>query len=94
MDMGVAVNHCINWFDSNARSQLFKGRTMKFTLSDLGDHKIMVEVREIKSPHGYQLLRFTSKDTGAGSSKIETDEVVEFEMILTPSQIKNLKDVL
>ena len=21
MDMGVAVNHCINWFDSNVRSQ-------------------------------------------------------------------------
>ena len=54
----------------------------------------MVEVRELKTPAGYFLLRFTSKDSGASSSKIETDEVLDFELMLSSSQLKNLKDIL
>ena len=67
---------------------------MKAIISNVGDHKTMVEVRELKTPAGYFLLRFTSKDSGASSSKIETDEVLDFELMLSSSQLKNLKDIL
>lgn len=67
---------------------------MKVIISNAGDHKTMIEVRELKTPPGYFLLRFTSQDSGASSPKIETDEVLDFEIMLSSSQLKNLKDIL
>ena len=64
---------------------------MKTILVDNDGFKTKVELREILSPSGSVQLRFL---TEWNEAKRDVGDHVQYEVVLTANQLKNLKDLL
>ena len=64
---------------------------MKTILVDNDGFKTKVELREILSPSGSVQLRFL---TEWDEAKRDVGDHVQYEVVLTATQLKNLKDLL
>ena len=64
---------------------------MKTVISENDGYKTIVEMRQVSNPAGHTHLRFLTQWDHA---KVPKEEQVKFEIILSPNQIKNLKDLL
>lgn len=64
---------------------------MKTLISDTDGYQIIAEIREVQNPDGIVQLRFLTRWKNA---KAPEAEQVKFEMLLTQSQRKRLKEIL
>ena len=64
---------------------------MKTTISDNDGFRTILEIRDISRPVGYKQIRFlTEWDHARRDGSAQT----QFELILSPAQLANLKDLL
>jgi hypothetical protein len=64
---------------------------MKTVISETDGFKTLVEVRSVKRPGGYVELKFSTEWDGA---RRDGSEQVQYRIVLSPLQLKNLKDLL
>ena len=64
---------------------------MRSVINDNDGFKTIVEVKEVEHPPGYMLLQFSTEWEGA---RRDGSEQVKYRLLLSKSQIKNLKDLL
>ena len=64
---------------------------MKTIISETDGFKTIVEVRSVKRPAGYSELKFSTEWDGA---RRDGGEQVQYRVVLSPSELKNLKDLL
>ena len=64
---------------------------MKTIVSETDGFKTLVEVRSVKRPAGYVELKFSTEWEGA---RRDGSEQVQYRLLLSTLQLKNLKDLL
>jgi len=64
---------------------------MKTIISETDGFKTIVEVSSVKHPAGYSELKFSTEWDRA---RRDGSEQVQYRVLLSPSQLKNLKDLL
>jgi hypothetical protein len=64
---------------------------MKTTISETDGFKTIVEVSKVTSPKGYVELKFSTEWDNA---RRDGSEQVQYRLLPSPLQIKNLKDLL
>ncbi len=64
---------------------------MKTVISETDGFKTLVEVSSVKRPAGYVELKFSTEWEGA---RRDGSEQVQYRVVLSPLQLKNLKDLL
>ena len=64
---------------------------MKAVINNTDGFKTIVELREVVHPQGYVQVRFLTEWDNA---RRDIGEHVQYEMLLSPAQLKNLKDIL
>jgi hypothetical protein len=64
---------------------------MKTIISTTDGFKTIVEVKSVKRPGGYSELKFSTEWDGA---RRDGSEQVQYRVVLSPSELKNLKDLL
>ncbi len=64
---------------------------MKTVISGTDGFKTIVEVKSVQRPAGYSELKFSTEWDGA---RRDGSEQVQYRLLLSPSQLKNLKDLL
>lgn len=64
---------------------------MKTIVSETDGFKTLVEVRSVKRPAGYSELKFSTEWEGA---RRDGSEQVQYRLLLSPLELKNLKDLL
>jgi hypothetical protein len=64
---------------------------MKTIVSETDGFKTIAEVKSVKSPAGYVELKFSTEWDGAHR---DGSEQVQYRLLLSPLQLKNLKDLL
>lgn len=64
---------------------------MKTIVSETDGFKTLVEVKSVKRPAGYVELKFSTEWDGA---RRDGSEQIQYRLLLSPSQLKNLKDLL
>ena len=64
---------------------------MKTIISEIDGFKTIVEVRSVKRPAGYSEVKFSTEWDGA---RRDGSEQVQYRVVLSPSELKNLKDLL
>jgi len=64
---------------------------MKRELSHNEGYRSFIEVTDVLNPVGYKYIKITSTYE---KSRIQDDERVRFEMLLSPETLKNFKDIL
>lgn len=63
---------------------------MKTTISDNDGFKTIVEIRDVSRPAGYKQIRFMTEWDYA---RRDGSAQVQYELILSPAQLANLKDL-
>ena len=64
---------------------------MKTVINETDGFKTMVEVKSVKQPAGYVELKFSTEWEHA---RRDGSEQVQYRVVLSPLQVKNLKDLL
>ena len=64
---------------------------MKTVINETDGFKTMVEVKSVKRPAGYVELKFSTEWEHA---RRDGSEQVQYRVVLSPLQVKNLKDLL
>jgi hypothetical protein len=64
---------------------------MKTIISETDGFKTIVEINKVTRPKGYIELKFSTEWDGA---RRDGSEQVQYRMVLSPLEIKNLKDLL
>ena len=64
---------------------------MKTVISETDGFKTLVEVKSVKRPAGYVELKFSTEWEGA---RRDGSEQVQYRLLLSALQLKNLKDLL
>ena len=64
---------------------------MKTIVSETDGFKTLVEVKPMLHPAGYMELKFSTEWDGA---RRDGSEQVQYRVVLSPLQVKNLKDLL
>jgi hypothetical protein len=64
---------------------------MKTIISETDGFKTILEVKIVKQPAGYSELKFSTEWDGA---RRDGSEQVQYRLLLSPLQLKNLKDLL
>ena len=64
---------------------------MKTVINNTDGFKTILEVRDVLKPRGYKQIRFITEWDHA---RRDGSEQVQFEMLLSEAQLKNLKDLL
>lgn len=64
---------------------------MKTVISNNDGFKHIVELRKVAKPEGHTQVRFLTEWDNA---RRDGSEQVQFEILLSPDQLKNLKDLL
>ena len=64
---------------------------MKTVISETDGFKTIVEVKSVKRPAGYVELKFSTEWEHA---RRDGSEQVQYRVVLSPLQLKNLKDIL
>lgn len=64
---------------------------MKTVINDTEGFKTILEIRDVLRPKGYKQLRFSTEWDHA---RRDGSEQVQYTLLLSPSQLKNLKDLL
>ena len=64
---------------------------MKTVINNTNGFKNIVELREVLRPKGHVQIRFLTEWEHA---KRDGSEQLQYELVLSPSQLKNLKDLL
>jgi hypothetical protein len=64
---------------------------MKTVINETDGFKTMVEVKSVKRPAGYVELKFSTEWEHA---RRDGSEQVQYRLLLSPLQLKNLKDLL
>lgn len=64
---------------------------MKTIINDNDGFRTIVEIRDIVKPAGHKQIRFLTEWDGA---RRDGSAQVQFELVLSPSQVANLKDLL
>jgi hypothetical protein len=64
---------------------------MKTVISATDGFKTIVEIKTVKRPGGYSELKFSTEWDGA---RRDGSEQVQYRVVLSPSELKNLKDLL
>jgi hypothetical protein len=64
---------------------------MKTVINETQGFKTILEVRDVLRPAGYKQIRFSTEWEHA---RRDGSEQVQYTLVLSPAQIKNLKDLL
>jgi hypothetical protein len=64
---------------------------MRTTISETDGFKTIMEVNSVKRPAGYSELKFYSEWDGA---RRDGSKQVQYRLLLSPSELRNLKDLL
>ena len=64
---------------------------MKTIINETDGFKTLVEINSVKRPAGYSELKFSTEWDGA---KRDGSEQVQYRLVLSPLELKNLKDLL
>ena len=64
---------------------------MKAIIHETDGFRHLVEIRDCVRPAGYKQIRFTTEWDGA---RRDGSEQVQFELVLSPTQLANLKDLM
>ena len=64
---------------------------MKTIISETDGFKTLVEIKSVLHPQGYSELKFSTEWDGA---RRDGSEQVQYRLLLSPLQLKNLKDLL
>lgn len=64
---------------------------MKTIISETDGFKTIVEITTLKRPAGYSELKFSTEWDGA---RRDGSEQIQYRLVLSPLQLKNLKDLL
>ena len=64
---------------------------MKTIISETDGFKTILEVKTVKRPAGYSELKFSTEWDGA---RRDGSEQIQYRLLLSPLQLKNLKDLL
>lgn len=64
---------------------------MKTVINETDGFKTILEIRNVVRPRGYKQIRFLTEWDNA---RRDGSAQVQFELTLSPSQLKNLKDLL
>jgi hypothetical protein len=64
---------------------------MKTVINETDGFKTMIEVKSVKRPAGYVELKFSTEWEHA---RRDGSEQVQYRVVLSPLQVKNLKDLL
>ena len=64
---------------------------MKTVISETDGFKTIIEGKLVKRPAGYSELKFSTEWDGA---RRDGSEQVQYRVVLSPLQLKNLKDLL
>jgi len=72
-------------------SDLYRGKTMKAIINETDGFRHLVEIRDCARPAGYKQIRFITEWDRA---KRDGSKQIQFELVLSPAQLANLKDIL
>ncbi len=64
---------------------------MKTIVSETDGFKTLVEIRSVIHPQGYSELKFSTEWDGA---RRDGSEQIQYRLLLSPLELKNLKDLL
>jgi hypothetical protein len=64
---------------------------MKTIISENDGFKTLVEIKSVIHPAGYSELKFSTEWDGA---RRDGSEQIQYRLLLSPLQLKNLKDLL
>ena len=64
---------------------------MKTVINDTEGFKTILEIRDVMRPKGYKQIRFSTEWDHA---RRDGSEQVQYTLLLSPAQLKNLKDLL
>jgi hypothetical protein len=64
---------------------------MKTVISSNDGFNTIVEIKNVMSPDGYKQIKFSSEWDHA---RRDGSEQVQYTLLLSPTQLKNLKDIL
>ena len=64
---------------------------MKTIISETDGFKTIVEINKVTRPEGYVELKFSTEWDGA---RRDGSEQVQYRVVLSPLELKNLKDLL
>ena len=64
---------------------------MKTVISATDGFKTIVEIKKVTNPKDYAELKFSTEWDGA---RRDGSEQVQYRLLLSPSELKNLKDLL
>ena len=64
---------------------------MKTIINETDGFKTLVEIKSVKRPAGYSELKFSTEWDGA---RRDGSEQVQYRVVLSPLELKNLKDML
>ena len=64
---------------------------MKTIVSETDGFKTLVEIRSVIHPEGYSELKFSTEWDGA---RRDGSEQIQYRLLLSPLELKNLKDLL
>ena len=64
---------------------------MKTVINDTDGFKTILEIRDVMRPKGYKQLKFSTEWEHA---RRDGSEQVQYTLLLSPAQLKNLKDLL
>lgn len=64
---------------------------MKTIVSETDGFKTLVEIRSVIHPEGYSELKFSTEWDGA---RRDGSEQIQYRLLLSQEQLKNLKDLL
>jgi hypothetical protein len=64
---------------------------MKTIVSETDGFKTLVEIKSVLHPKGYSELKFSTEWDGA---RRDGSEQIQYRLLLSPLELKNLKDLL
>jgi hypothetical protein len=64
---------------------------MKTVISSNDGFNTIVEIKDVMRPNGYKQIKFSSEWDHA---RRDGSEQVQYTLVLSPTQLKNLKDIL
>jgi hypothetical protein len=64
---------------------------MKTIINETDGFKTLIEIKSVKRPAGYVELKFSTEWDGA---RRDGSEQVQYRVVLSPLELKNLKDLL
>ena len=64
---------------------------MKTIVSETDGFKTLVEIKSVLHPQGYSELKFSTEWDGA---RRDGSEQIQYRLLLSPLELKNLKDLL